>query len=231
MGFVQRDGIERLTHAKRYSRFKSTICVMLSDTGFKAGHGKRWGVPATEIARPFRPGRGLGHQPGQHPRQPDEPHRPRPEGARREAGRGRPLPLAHGRAGRHAPGPAPRHRRRAGLRRHARPVRARASPTATISPATATCRTSWSAICAARTPAWAAAITGLPVAGDRGLRPALRRHEAQLSCGWATASPARATEPPPCTPPPACRWSPAPGSTRAAARSTISASSTTGTRR
>lgn len=49
MGLVQRDGIQRLTHAKRYSRFKSTICVMLSDTGFKAGHGRRWGVPATEI--------------------------------------------------------------------------------------------------------------------------------------------------------------------------------------
>jgi anaerobic selenocysteine-containing dehydrogenase len=49
MGLVQRDGIERLTHVKRYSRFKSTICVMLSDTGFKAGHGRRWGVPATEI--------------------------------------------------------------------------------------------------------------------------------------------------------------------------------------
>lgn len=50
MGLVNRDGIERLTHAKRWSRFKSTICVMLSDTGFKAGHGRRWGVPATEIA-------------------------------------------------------------------------------------------------------------------------------------------------------------------------------------
>ena len=49
MGLVQRDGIQRLTHAKRYSRFFSTICVKLSDTGFVAGHGKRWGVPATEI--------------------------------------------------------------------------------------------------------------------------------------------------------------------------------------
>ena len=46
MGFVQRDGIERLTHVKKYSRFKSTICVMLSDTGFKAGHGQRCGVRA-----------------------------------------------------------------------------------------------------------------------------------------------------------------------------------------
>jgi anaerobic selenocysteine-containing dehydrogenase len=49
MGLVNRDGINRLTHAKRYSRFKSTICVMLSDTGFRAGAGQRWGVPATEI--------------------------------------------------------------------------------------------------------------------------------------------------------------------------------------
>ena len=49
MGLVQRDGIQRLTHAKRYSRFISTICVTLSDTGFVAGHGTRWGVPATEI--------------------------------------------------------------------------------------------------------------------------------------------------------------------------------------
>ena len=50
MGLVQRDGIQRLTHVKRWSRFKSTICVRLSDTGWKAGHGARWGVPATEIA-------------------------------------------------------------------------------------------------------------------------------------------------------------------------------------
>lgn len=50
MGLVQRDGINRLTHAMGYSRYKSTICVMLSDNGFLAGHVKRWGVPATEIA-------------------------------------------------------------------------------------------------------------------------------------------------------------------------------------
>ena len=48
MGFVQRDGIQRLTHVKRWSRFKSTICVMLSDNGWRAGYGKRWGVPAEE---------------------------------------------------------------------------------------------------------------------------------------------------------------------------------------
>ncbi len=48
MGLVNRDGINRLTHAKRYSRFYSTICVLLSDTGWRAGYGRRWGVPATE---------------------------------------------------------------------------------------------------------------------------------------------------------------------------------------
>jgi anaerobic selenocysteine-containing dehydrogenase len=50
MGYVQRDGINRLTHVMRWSRFKSTICVELSNTGFKAGAGKRCGVPATEMA-------------------------------------------------------------------------------------------------------------------------------------------------------------------------------------
>ena len=48
MGFVQRDGINRLTHAKRYSRFYSTVCVTLADTGWRAGYGQRWGVSAEE---------------------------------------------------------------------------------------------------------------------------------------------------------------------------------------
>lgn len=48
MGFVQRDGIKRLTHVKGYSRFYSTICTVLADTGWLAGYGKRWGVPAEE---------------------------------------------------------------------------------------------------------------------------------------------------------------------------------------
>lgn len=51
MGLVQRDGIHRLTHCMGYSRFKSTICVELSDTGWRAGAGKRWGVPMTEMAK------------------------------------------------------------------------------------------------------------------------------------------------------------------------------------
>ncbi len=48
MGYVQRDGIERLRHAKKYSRQKSTFCVTLSDTGWRAGYGKRWGVSPVE---------------------------------------------------------------------------------------------------------------------------------------------------------------------------------------
>ena len=48
MGFVQRDGINRLTHAKGYSRFYSTVCVTLADTGWRAGYGQRWGVSAEE---------------------------------------------------------------------------------------------------------------------------------------------------------------------------------------
>jgi anaerobic selenocysteine-containing dehydrogenase len=51
MGLVQRDGIERLRHAKRYSRQISTICVTLADVGWKAGTGAKRGVDAREIAR------------------------------------------------------------------------------------------------------------------------------------------------------------------------------------
>ena len=48
MGFVQRDGINRLTHTKKWSRFDGTICTRLADTGWKAGYGKLWGVPCEE---------------------------------------------------------------------------------------------------------------------------------------------------------------------------------------
>src|SRR5215472_10711017 len=49
MGLVQRDGIERLRHAMRYSRFYSTICVTLSDTGWAAGTGAKRGVDLREV--------------------------------------------------------------------------------------------------------------------------------------------------------------------------------------
>ena len=50
MGLVQRDGIDRLRHAMGYSRQYSTICVTLADTGWIAGVGAKRGVDAREIA-------------------------------------------------------------------------------------------------------------------------------------------------------------------------------------
>jgi hypothetical protein len=50
MGYVMRDGIHRLRHAKKYSGFISTICVNPAWTGFVAGTGPaptraRWRNP------------------------------------------------------------------------------------------------------------------------------------------------------------------------------------------
>ncbi|MEQ8354220.1 MAG: molybdopterin-dependent oxidoreductase [Kiloniellaceae bacterium] len=50
MGLVQRDGIERLRHAKRYSRQNSTICTKLVATGWNAACGARRGPDAREMA-------------------------------------------------------------------------------------------------------------------------------------------------------------------------------------
>jgi anaerobic selenocysteine-containing dehydrogenase len=49
MGHVQRDGIERLRHVKRYSRQWSTICTALPEAGWLAGVGLKAGVDAREI--------------------------------------------------------------------------------------------------------------------------------------------------------------------------------------
>ncbi len=49
MGLVQRDGINRLRHAKRYSDQYSTICTALSWAGYKAGHGRMTGVDPREM--------------------------------------------------------------------------------------------------------------------------------------------------------------------------------------
>ena len=50
MGLVQRDGIQRLRHAMKYSRWHSTICVALSDAGWMAGVGSKRGVSLVEAA-------------------------------------------------------------------------------------------------------------------------------------------------------------------------------------
>ncbi len=51
MGLVQRDGINRLRHAMRYSREDLTICIALSDAGWLAGVGAKRGVDGREIAK------------------------------------------------------------------------------------------------------------------------------------------------------------------------------------
>ncbi len=50
MGLVQRDGINRLRHAMKYSRQHSTFCVTLADAGWNAGAGAKRGVSPLEIA-------------------------------------------------------------------------------------------------------------------------------------------------------------------------------------
>ncbi len=51
MGLVMRDGIKRLAHAKRYSRFFSTICINTAWPGFMAGTGRLAGPDPREMAK------------------------------------------------------------------------------------------------------------------------------------------------------------------------------------
>ncbi len=51
MGLLQRDGIHRLRHAKRYSGQFDTICTNMAWTGFIAGTGKLAGSDPREMAR------------------------------------------------------------------------------------------------------------------------------------------------------------------------------------
>ncbi|HEV2300643.1 MAG TPA: molybdopterin-dependent oxidoreductase [Stellaceae bacterium] len=51
MGLVQRDGINRLRHAMRYSREHLSICNALSDAGWLAGVGQKRGIDGREIAK------------------------------------------------------------------------------------------------------------------------------------------------------------------------------------
>ena len=50
-GLVQRDGIHRLRHAKRYSRQFDTICTKLAWTGYIAGTGRLRGPDPREMAK------------------------------------------------------------------------------------------------------------------------------------------------------------------------------------
>ena len=51
MGLVNRDGINRLRHAKKYSGFYSSICINLAWSGFIAGTGKIMGPDPREMAQ------------------------------------------------------------------------------------------------------------------------------------------------------------------------------------
>ena len=49
MGLVMRDGINRLAHVKKYSRFYGTICSHIARVGFSVGTGKVAGVDPREM--------------------------------------------------------------------------------------------------------------------------------------------------------------------------------------
>ncbi len=51
MGLVMRDGINRLRHAKKYSRMYDTFCVPLPWSGYYAGTGKMQGSDPREMAK------------------------------------------------------------------------------------------------------------------------------------------------------------------------------------
>src|SRR5271165_5059888 len=51
MGLVMRDGIDRLTHVKRYSRFFGNICVGIAWPGYIAGTGRMSGISPAEMAK------------------------------------------------------------------------------------------------------------------------------------------------------------------------------------
>ncbi len=51
MGLVQRDGIERLRHAKKYSGFFGSICTNLAWTGYVMGAGALRGADPREMAK------------------------------------------------------------------------------------------------------------------------------------------------------------------------------------
>ena len=121
MGLVMRDGINRLSHVKKYSRFYSTICANIARVGFSIGTGKIAGVDPREM--------GVsdlvviwGTNPVNTQVNVMTHAIARPQGARREDRGDRRLQQRHHEAGRYQDPAAARHRRRLRLRRHARAV-------------------------------------------------------------------------------------------------------------
>ena len=106
-----------------YSRWLSTICVALSDTGWIAGRRRQARRGSPRGGRALGPRRDLGRQSGQHSGQRHDRTSPARSGAGAKLVVVDPVPDRHGGARRRAPGPPPGHRRRARVRRDARPLR------------------------------------------------------------------------------------------------------------
>ncbi len=142
MGLVMRDGINRLRHAKRYSRH---VRHHLHDAGLDRLHRRHRQARRPRSARDgqVRPGGDLGHQPRQHAGQRDDARHARPQGARRQDRRHRHLPQRHhaaGRPGAVPAGPAPTARSPAPS---CTCCSATATPTGRIWRSTPTARASW----------------------------------------------------------------------------------------
>jgi anaerobic selenocysteine-containing dehydrogenase len=124
MGLVQRDGIDRLRHAKKYSGFFGSICTNLAWTGWMMGAGALRGPDPREMAKSDCVVI-WGHQCRGHAGQCDDPRHQGSQRARRQDRRHRRLRERDDEAGRYGPGAEARHRRRARLRGYACPVQGR----------------------------------------------------------------------------------------------------------
>ena len=146
----------------RYSGFHATICTTLSEIGWKAGYGKCWGVEATEMTESdlivIWGGNPVSTQVNVMT------HRnARAQTKWRKAGGHRSLSHRHCGTSRYSSRPSPRHGWGARLRGHAYPVPRTAMPIGTISHGMLIMLPNSKKHLEAKTPAWAAAITGLSV--------------------------------------------------------------------
>ena len=229
MGYVMRDGINRLRHAKKYSGFFSTICVNPAWTGFIAGTGKLAGADPREMAKSD-----LVVIWGTNAVNTQVNVMTHATRARKERG---------------AKIVAVDIYMNGTMRQADLPVLIRPGTDGALACAVMHClfrdgKADWDYLerytdaprelaehLRTRDPQWASRITGCSGRDDRGLRPAGRRAASAPISGSATASRARATAPSTCMRQAASPRSPAPGAMKAAAPSTTTAPSFISTRR
>ena len=230
MGLVQRDGIHRLRHAKKYSGFHSTICVNASYTGFAAGTGRIAGPDPREMAKSD-----LIVIWGTNPVNTQVNVMTHATRARKERG---------------AKIVAVDVYMNGTMEQADLAVMVKPGTDGALACAVMHClfrdgkadwdylekytdapARDWRRIVRSRDPQWASAITGMPGRDHRGVRPPGRRDQARLFPARLRLLRARATARSTCTRQAASRRSPAPGCTRAAARSTTTPTSIIGTSR